>query len=140
MNVAVQWWERHQVLLYVAAIGVGAAVGWLWPVTAPLWAGLTTPVLGLLLFATFLGVPAGDLHEAGRAARHGLVGLGDRGGPGHDGEPHDGGVGCDRAGAGPGHGDGVHGLTVVLPPGGAAQTVIRRFAKISRVAFDRLSV
>lgn len=66
MSAAVIWWDRHQVLLYVVAIGVGAAVGWLWPVTAPLWAGLTTPVLGLLLFATFLGVP---LIEVGRAFR-----------------------------------------------------------------------
>lgn len=66
MNAAVTWWDRHQVVLYVAAIAVGAAVGWVWPATAPLFTGLTTPVLGLLLFATFLGVP---LIEVGRAFR-----------------------------------------------------------------------
>ncbi|MBV2363543.1 arsenic resistance protein [Streptomonospora nanhaiensis] len=66
MRVAVEWWDRHQVALYVAAIAGGSAVGLLWPATAPVLSGATNPVLALLLFATFLGVP---LVEVGRAFR-----------------------------------------------------------------------
>lgn len=50
----------------MAAIGLGIAVGLIWPVSAPILAGATNPVLALLLFATFLGVP---LIEVGRAFR-----------------------------------------------------------------------
>lgn len=69
MNAAVTWWDRHQIVLYVAAIAAGAAVGWLWPGTASLWTGMTTPVLGVLLFATFLGVPLIDVGRAFRDVR-----------------------------------------------------------------------
>ncbi|PRA83326.1 arsenic resistance protein [Microbacterium sp. MYb66] len=62
----VEWWERHQVALYVAAIGAGIAVGLIFPAVAPVLSGATNPVLALLLFATFLGVP---LIEVGRAIR-----------------------------------------------------------------------
>ena len=53
----VQWLERRQVALYLAAIGAGALVGWLAPAAAPALSVAITPVLALLLFATFLGVP-----------------------------------------------------------------------------------
>lgn len=66
MSVAAEWWDRHQVALYIAAIGLGAAVGLIWPATAPVLSAATSPVLALLLFATFLGVP---LIEVGRALR-----------------------------------------------------------------------
>ena len=49
--------ERRQVALFLAAIGVGALAGWLAPASAPVLSLTVTPVLGLLLFATFLGVP-----------------------------------------------------------------------------------
>ncbi|GAA2250481.1 arsenic resistance protein [Herbiconiux moechotypicola] len=61
-------WNRHQVALYLAAIALGSALGLLLPQLAPLLRGLTTPLLVLLLFATFLGVP---LAELGRALRGG---------------------------------------------------------------------
>ncbi|MFB9075429.1 arsenic resistance protein [Citricoccus zhacaiensis] len=48
--------ERHQIALYVAAIVVGIAAGWWAPGASALEAAIN-PVLGLLLFATFLAVP-----------------------------------------------------------------------------------
>ncbi len=66
MGAVVVWMERQQVLLYIAAIVFSAFVGSIAPSIAP---GLTVsinPVLGLLLFATFLGVP---LIEVGKAFR-----------------------------------------------------------------------
>jgi len=57
MTTVVQWWERHQIALYIAALVVGAVIG----LTAPGLAGpaetIINPVLALLLYATFLGVP-----------------------------------------------------------------------------------
>ncbi|PXA72161.1 arsenic resistance protein [Cryobacterium arcticum] len=61
--------ERRQVPLYLAAITVGALVGWLVPAVAPALAVTITPVLGLLLFATFLGIPLGDLGRSVRDLR-----------------------------------------------------------------------
>ena len=63
-HAGVEWMEHHQVALYIAALAFGAVVGLVWPqVAAP--AGLMiTPVLALLLYATFLGVP---LDRVGRA-------------------------------------------------------------------------
>ncbi|GAA2073781.1 bile acid:sodium symporter [Microbacterium hatanonis] len=52
-----EWAERHQVALYIAAIAVGAAVGLGLPSSGPVLEPSITPLLGLLLFATFLGVP-----------------------------------------------------------------------------------
>ncbi|TFD93502.1 arsenic resistance protein [Cryobacterium lactosi] len=53
----VQRMEQRQVTLFLAAIGLGLLVGWLAPAAAPALSSTITPVLGLLLFATFLGVP-----------------------------------------------------------------------------------
>ncbi|MGZ0213128.1 MAG: arsenic resistance protein [Actinomycetales bacterium] len=64
MGAVVGWVERQQVPLYIAAIVLGAIIGSVAPSIAP---GLTVsinPILGLLLFATFLGVP---LIEVGKA-------------------------------------------------------------------------
>lgn len=58
--------ERHQVGLYLAAILAGAAAGWLAPAAAGALELAIAPVLGLLLYATFLGIPFAAL---GRAAR-----------------------------------------------------------------------
>jgi len=57
--------ERHQIALYLAAISAGAAVSMAVPGASALEAAIN-PVLGLLLFATFLGVP---LLSLGRAVR-----------------------------------------------------------------------
>ena len=56
--------ERWQIVLYIAAIVLGGTVGWLAPAVAPTLTLSINPVLGLLLFATFLGVP---LIQVGRA-------------------------------------------------------------------------
>ncbi|WP_285362798.1 bile acid:sodium symporter [Microbacterium sp. LMC-P-041] len=65
-DALVEWWDRHQIALYVAAILIGVAVGLSAPQLAPTLEHSIEPVLMLLLFATFLGVP---LIEVGRAFR-----------------------------------------------------------------------
>lgn len=62
--VSDSWAERHQVALYLLAIAVGGAVGLAAPRIAPALGSAVTPVLGALLFATFLGIP---LIRVGRA-------------------------------------------------------------------------
>lgn len=64
MRAAVAWMERHQVPLYLAALALGAAAGLLIPALAHPTESLITPVLGLLLFATFVGVPFATLGRA----------------------------------------------------------------------------
>ncbi|MHA6632047.1 arsenic resistance protein [Pseudonocardia sichuanensis] len=66
MRRAVEWWEKYQIPLYLAAIAGGALVGLSAPQVAPALEHSINPVLALLLFATFLGVP---LVEVGRAFR-----------------------------------------------------------------------
>ena len=66
MQPLVDWWDRHQVALYIAAIILGGAFGVLAPGAAPVLMAATNPVLAVLLFATFLGVP---LIEVGRSFR-----------------------------------------------------------------------
>lgn len=57
MRAGVEWMERHQVPLYLVALVAGAGIGLLAPgVAAPAELAIN-PVLGLLLYATFLGVP-----------------------------------------------------------------------------------
>lgn len=68
VRTVVEWWERHQVALYLAAIAAGALVGLLVPAVAHPLERAITPVLGLLLYVTFLGVP---FLEVGRAFRDG---------------------------------------------------------------------
>ncbi|UOQ61193.1 arsenic resistance protein [Leucobacter rhizosphaerae] len=60
--------DRHQVAFCLAAIGFGAVLGLAAPVVAHPAEILITPVLALLLYATFLGVPFGRL---GRSLRDG---------------------------------------------------------------------
>ncbi len=60
--------ERHQVALYVAAILVGAGAGWVIPGSHSLEHAIE-PVLALLLFATFLAVPFGNIGAAFRDVR-----------------------------------------------------------------------
>lgn len=66
MTGAPAWWDAHQIPLYLAAIALGAGVGLVAPQAAPALEHAIEPVLMLLLFATFLGVP---LIEVGRAFR-----------------------------------------------------------------------
>lgn len=57
MRAGVEWMERHQVLLYLAALVGGAGVGLVFSGTAHPAELAINPLLGLLLYATFLGVP-----------------------------------------------------------------------------------
>ncbi|RSM95242.1 arsenic resistance protein [Nonomuraea sp. WAC 01424] len=66
MSRAVEWWDEHQIPLYLAAIATGALAGLAAPSIAPALEGAINPVLALLLFATFLAVP---MAEVGRAFR-----------------------------------------------------------------------
>ncbi len=59
--------ERSQIVLYLAAIAAGIVLGLLLPDAAPAWETAVTPVLGLLLTVTFLGVP---FREIGTSLRH----------------------------------------------------------------------
>lgn len=68
MRANVERWERRQVPLYLAALVLGAVVGVLMPGVARPAELAITPVLGLLLYVTFLGVP---LDRLGRAVRDG---------------------------------------------------------------------
>lgn len=66
MGAGVQWMERHQVGLYLAALAAGAAVSLLFPTLAHPAETAINPVLGLLLYVTFLGVPFARLGQAFR--------------------------------------------------------------------------
>ncbi|MCW4386537.1 bile acid:sodium symporter [Salinibacterium sp. SYSU T00001] len=66
MKTVGEWWDRHQVPLYLAAIVLGGVIGSLAPAIAPTLTVAINPVLALLLFATFLSVP---LIEVGRSFR-----------------------------------------------------------------------
>lgn len=66
MRASVEWMERHQVVLYVAGLALGAIVGLAWPAVAHPAELAIHPVLALLLYATFLGIP---FDRIGRAFR-----------------------------------------------------------------------
>lgn len=66
MRPSVEWMERYQIPLYLAALMLGAAVGLLVPVIAHPAELAINPVLGLLLYATFLGVPFARIGQAFR--------------------------------------------------------------------------
>ncbi|MFZ3415529.1 arsenic resistance protein [Arthrobacter sp. 3Tela_A] len=61
--------ERHQIPLYLLAIVAGGLFGWLIPAAAEPLEISINPVLGLLLFATFLGIPFGKIGQALRDFR-----------------------------------------------------------------------
>jgi ACR3 family arsenite transporter len=58
------WWERHQVILYLSSILVGVVVGMLLPSVGQPLESAINPLLGTLLFATFLGVPFTAIGQA----------------------------------------------------------------------------
>jgi ACR3 family arsenite transporter len=63
------WMERHQIALYLAAIVAGGAVGFVAPNSAGAMELAINPVLGLLLYATFLGIPFASLGRTARDVR-----------------------------------------------------------------------
>ena len=67
--------ERHQIALYLLAMAAGVLLGLIWSDAHLLEAGIE-PVLVLLLFVTFLGVPFAAIGRSLRDARFlGAVGL-----------------------------------------------------------------
>ncbi len=68
--------ERHQVAVYVAALAAGMLIGALAPGSAGTFEALIYPVLGALLYATFLQVPFTALREAFADRRFLLAALG----------------------------------------------------------------
>lgn len=66
MRAGVEWMERFQVRLYLVALLVGLLVGLLLPMVAYPAEAAINPVLGLLLYATFLGVPFRQIGQAFR--------------------------------------------------------------------------
>ncbi|KAB2589713.1 arsenic resistance protein [Streptomyces arboris] len=66
---AVAWMERHQVAVYLAAMALGALLGLAVPSFGPGLEHLINPVLGALLFVTFLQVPASELLRSLRDGR-----------------------------------------------------------------------
>ncbi|WP_029150861.1 arsenic resistance protein [Microbacterium indicum] len=58
------WTERNQVALYVAGLAVGASVGLAVPAAARPAELAIQPVLALLLYVTFLGIPFGLVRRA----------------------------------------------------------------------------
>lgn len=65
----VEWMQRFQVPLYLAAIGLGALGGLMVPTAAEATAHLIVPALGALLYVTFLGVPFVRMGAAFRDGR-----------------------------------------------------------------------
>ncbi|MCK1795163.1 bile acid:sodium symporter [Streptomyces sp. XM4193] len=61
--------ERHQVAVYVAAVAAGVLCGLAVPSVGPGLSWTVTPVLGALLYVTFLQVPVADLVRSLRAGR-----------------------------------------------------------------------
>ncbi|WP_432151499.1 arsenic resistance protein [Streptomyces sp. bgisy029] len=66
---AVERMERHQVAVYLAAMALGALLGLAVPSAGPGLERLINPVLGALLFVTFLQVPAAELLRSLRDGR-----------------------------------------------------------------------
>lgn len=61
--------ERHQIAVYLGGLTTGAAVGLAWPASSRMLELAIYPVLGALLYATFLQVPFTKLAEAFRDTR-----------------------------------------------------------------------
>ncbi|WP_435975385.1 bile acid:sodium symporter [Streptomyces sp. Qhu_M48] len=61
--------EHHQVAIYLAAMAAGGLAGWLAPAAGPGLEQAISPVLGALLFVTFLQVPAAALFRSLRDGR-----------------------------------------------------------------------
>lgn len=66
MTTRVEWMERHQVPLYLGALVAGAVLGLAMPAVSGPASLAINPALGLLLYATFLGVPFARIADAVR--------------------------------------------------------------------------
>lgn len=61
--------EHHQIAIYLGAMALGGLLCWAAPAAGPGLEHAINPVLGALLFVTFLQVPAGDLFRSLRDGR-----------------------------------------------------------------------
>jgi ACR3 family arsenite efflux pump ArsB len=61
--------ERHQVAVYIGALAAGGLIGWAAPGAGQGLEHAINPVLAVLLYVTFLQVPAADLLRSLRAGR-----------------------------------------------------------------------
>lgn len=59
-----QWVERHQIWCYLFGLALGAGIGLSVPVVAPVAESAIMPLLAVLLYATFLGLPLGNITAA----------------------------------------------------------------------------
>lgn len=64
MRTVVDWGERHQVLLYLSSLVAGGVAGVLAPALGEPLETAINPVLGALLFVTFLAVPFAGIGRA----------------------------------------------------------------------------
>jgi len=69
MRAVVDWADAHQVPLYLAGLVLGAVLGLAVPTVAGPAEAVINPVLALLLYATFLGIPFARMGEALRDVR-----------------------------------------------------------------------
>jgi arsenite transporter len=69
MRLLTEWLEQHQVPIYLGAILAGVVVGLAAPAAGPWFETAINPVLGALLYVTFLQVPARELTRSLRAGR-----------------------------------------------------------------------
>lgn len=69
MRASVSWMERSQIRLYLIALVLGAAVGTFVPAVSHPAQLAINPLLALLLYITFLGVPFGRIGRAFRDGR-----------------------------------------------------------------------
>ncbi|WP_216699705.1 hypothetical protein [Arthrobacter sp. H5] len=60
----IEFMERRRIGLYLLAIAAGGAFGWLIPAASEPLEHWINPVLGLLLYATFLGIPFAAIGKA----------------------------------------------------------------------------
>lgn len=72
----VAWLERHQVPLYLATMVLGAALGLVFPAATAAWEPVVPPLIAVLLWSTFLGIPLTQLGDGLRDRRFLLVLLG----------------------------------------------------------------
>lgn len=61
--------EHHQIVIYLAAMAAGGLLGWALPAAGPGLEHAINPVLGALLYVTFLQVPAAELLRSLRDGR-----------------------------------------------------------------------
>ncbi|WP_082859604.1 arsenic resistance protein [Alloactinosynnema sp. L-07] len=61
--------EHHQIAIYLAAMAAGGLLGWVLPAAGPGLEHVIYPVLGALLYVTFLQVPAAELVRSLRDGR-----------------------------------------------------------------------